>query len=137
MEKYKEKFEKMNSKVKVLGTVDSLDEYYLNADVVIAPIFSGGGMKVKTAEALSYGKTIFGTKEAFEGYEVDYDKIGGLCNTKEEFIEKINKYIKWWEENNKPKFNEYSKTIFKEKYSYESSLEKFKKLFRELGEEIK
>lgn len=137
MEKYKEKFEKLNSKVKVLGTVDSLDEYYLNANVVIAPIFSGGGMKVKTAEALSYGKTIFGTKEAFEGYEVDYDKVGGLCNTAEEFIEKINKYIKWWEENNKPKFNEYSETIFKEKYSYESSLEKFKKLFRELGEEIK
>ena len=136
-ELYKEKWEKMNSKVRVLGTVDSLDECYLNADAVITPIFSGGGMKVKTAEALSYGKTIFGTKEAFEGYEVNYDKVGGLCNTAEEFMKKINKYIKWWEENNKPKFNEYSKTIFKEKYSYESSLEKFKKLFKELGEEIK
>lgn len=129
-EQYKEKWEKMNSKVKVLGTVNSLDEYYLNADAVIAPIFSGGGMKVKTAEALSYGKTIFGTKEAFEGYEVDCDKVGGLCNTAEEFIEKINKYIKFWEENDRPKFNEYSKTIFKEKYSYESSLEKFEKIFK-------
>lgn len=131
-ELYKEKWEKMNSKVKVLGTVDSLDEYYLNADAVIAPIFSGGGMKVKTAEALSYGKTIFGTKETFEGYEVNYDKVGGLCNTAEEFINKINNYIKWWEENNKPKFNEYSKSVFGEKYSYESSLEKFNNIFENL-----
>ena len=132
MEKYKEKFEKIDKKIKVIGTVDEMEPYYLNVDAVIAPIFSGGGMKVKTAEALSYGKTIFGTTEAFEGYEVDYDKIGGLCNTADEFVKKINNYLKWWNENNRPKFNEYSKNIFKEKYSYESSLKKFKNLFREL-----
>lgn len=132
MEKYKQEFESKNKKVKVLGTVDSLDEYYLNADAVISPIFSGGGMKVKTGEALSYGKSIFGTTEAFEGYELDYEKIGGLCNTEEEFINKINSYMKWWIENNKPKFNEYSQKVFTEKYSYESSLEKFKKIFENL-----
>ncbi|STO31144.1 sugar transferase, PEP-CTERM/EpsH1 system associated [Fusobacterium necrogenes] len=131
----KEKWESLNSKVKVRGTVDSLDEYYNDADVVIAPIFMGGGMKVKTAEALSYGKTIFGTKEAFEGYEVDYKKVGGLCNTAEEFIKSITEYMKWWENNNKPVFNEYSYQIFKEKYSYESSLKKFKEIFEKLEKE--
>jgi hypothetical protein len=68
------------------GYVDNIARYYINADAVIAPIFSGSGMKTKTIEAMSYGKTIFGTNEAFAGIECDYDKIGGLCNTAEEFI---------------------------------------------------
>ena len=134
MELYKEDFEKKNSKIKVIGTVEKLDEYYLEADAVISPIFSGGGMKIKTGEALSYGKTIFGTTEAFEGYEVDYSKVGGLCNTVEEFIEVINNYIEWWKNNDKPTFNKYSYQIFKEKYSYEASLKSFKEIFEELEE---
>ena len=134
MEKKKKEFEKINSKVEVIGTVEKLDEYYLESNAVIAPIFAGGGMKVKTAEALSCGKTVFGTTEAFEGYEVDYKKVGGLCNTAEEFIESINKYIEWWKNNDTPIFNEYSYQIFKEKYSYEASLKKFKEVFEELEE---
>ena len=130
----KEKWESLNSKVEVKGTVDSLDNYYNEADAVIAPIFIGGGMKVKTAEALSYGKTIFGTTEAFEGYEVDYKKVGGLCDTAEEFIQTINNYIEWWKNNDKPTFNKYSYQIFKEKYSYEASLKSFKEIFKEVEE---
>lgn len=53
-------------------------EYIYNADFLIAPIFEGSGMKLKTAEALMYGKTVFGTTEAFEGYDVDYEQVGGL-----------------------------------------------------------
>lgn len=132
MEKYKKNFEERNSKIKVIGTVENLDNYYLNADAVISPIFSGGGMKIKTGEALSYGKTIFGTVEAFEGYEIDYRKVGGLCNTSQEFIETITEYIKWWKNNERPTFNKDSYEIFKKKYSYESSLKKFKEVFSNL-----
>lgn len=106
--------------VEVIGSVDDLTPYYLNASCMIMPIFEGAGMKVKTAEALMYGKTIYGTTEAFEGYEVEYNKVGGLCNTKEEFIEKVN--------NDKNiLFNEYSRKVFLEKYSFESSVDKMKK----------
>ncbi|WP_308009577.1 glycosyltransferase [uncultured Fusobacterium sp.] len=132
MEKYKKKFEKVNEKVNVIGTVENLEEYYLKANAVVAPIFIGGGMKIKTGEALMYGKSIFGTTEAFQGYEVDYEKIGGRCNTAEEFILKINDYIKYWENNGKFEKNKYSEEIFIKKYSYDSSIEKFKKLFDEL-----
>lgn len=131
----REKWENLNSKIKVKGTVDNLDNYYNKADAVVAPIFIGGGMKVKTAEALSYGKTIFGTKEAFEGYEVDYEKVGGLCNTAEEFIEAITKYIELWKISNKSSFNEYSYQIFKEKYSYEASIKKFEEILKKLERE--
>lgn len=114
------KLELERENVEVIGSVDDLTPYYLNASCMIMPIFEGAGMKVKTAEALMYGKTIYGTTEAFEGYEIEHDKVGGLCNTKEEFIKKINS-------DQNIKFNEYSRKIFLEKYSFESSEEIFKK----------
>lgn len=129
MEIHKEKYEKINKKVLVVGTVESVEQYYRKADCVVAPIFSGGGMKVKTAEALMYGKTIFGTKEAFEGYELDYEKVGGICNTADEFIYKINEYKKKF---NGLKENSYSKIVFNNKYSYEASKKLFKKVLKEL-----
>lgn len=43
-------------------------------------------MKTKTAEALMYGKTIIGTKEAFEGYVLD-EKAMKLCSNAQEFID--------------------------------------------------
>lgn len=68
MEKYRTEFEGYSDKIHVIGTVESLKEWYVNADLIVAPIFEGGGMKVKTAEALSYGKNFIGCTESLEGY---------------------------------------------------------------------
>lgn len=110
-EAWREKFKNVN-KLNILGSVDDLGKYYTLSDAVILPIFLGSGMKTKTAEALMYGKYIFGTKEAFEGYNIDFSKIGGLCQNEEDFIEKINNHFKIV--NNS--YNEYSREIFLEKY---------------------
>lgn len=99
--------------INIVGTVDDIKPYYEASDAIIAPIFLGSGMKTKTAEALMYGKYIFGTKEAFEGYELNYDNVGALCNTKEEFILAINTKLKKY----KYKYNKYSRKCFEENYS--------------------
>ena len=57
-----------DERIKISGFVDSLQSFYESADIVIAPIFIGGGMKAKTAEALSYGKNFLGTPESLVGY---------------------------------------------------------------------
>jgi len=89
MERYKEEFELLSSKVEVEGTVDNLNSYYENASIIVAPIFQGGGMKVKVAEALMFGKMVIGAREALEGYNVEeFDGIE--ANSKEEFISAIN-----------------------------------------------
>lgn len=53
--------EKVNNKnlqnIELLGKVDSLDSFYQQGDVVINPVFQGTGLKIKTFEALSFGKT--------------------------------------------------------------------------------
>lgn len=79
-------FEHLNDRIHVKGFVEDVADYYHRAKVVISPIFSGSGMKTKTAEALMYGKTIVGTQEAFEGYIINADCMK-LCNTAEEFIQ--------------------------------------------------
>lgn len=124
MEKLKNHFS--HPKIEFLGYVPDLSLTIENSDFMISPIFKGSGMKVKTCEALMYGKNIVGTTEAFEGYEIDYKKIGAICNTKEEFISKIF----CLSSSKKYKFNYYSREIFLTKYSFNSTLVKFKTLIQ-------
>jgi len=124
-----DKFEKEfpNENIEVIGFVNSLEEYYLKSDFVIAPIFFGAGMKVKIAEAMMYGKSVLGTNEAFEGYEVDFNKVGALCNNAESFESEIG-ILK----NLDNKYNEYSRSIFDAKYSSSVTSKKFKEIFSNL-----
>lgn len=128
MEILKNELEREN--VEVIGGVEDLSQYYYDSNFVVAPIFSGSGMKVKTAEALMYGKTIFGTKEAFEGYDIDIGKMGEICNSKEEFIEKINEYINSKKIN---KFNEFSRNYYLKNHSNDILIEKIKRIIQELS----
>lgn len=107
--------------IELVGTVDSVDEYYYKVDFIVSPIFDGSGMKTKTAEALMFGKTIFATSEAFEGYNIDYNKVGALCNNADEFINVINTF-----DTNTGRFNTHSRKAYETKYSQTVFAEKLK-----------
>ena len=114
-----------SDKVKVIGYVDSINDLYKMGSCVAIPLFSGGGMKIKTAEAMMFGKYIFGTNEAFVGYESTIDdKIGKICNNKEEFINSINEYVT----NNSFNFNEKSREVFLNNYSEKATMQMFYEL---------
>lgn len=79
-------------------------------------------MKVKTAEALMYGKYILATMEALTGYNVN-SSIAIQCDSADEFICAIkNLSLKY-------KYNEYSRKLFDEKYSFDVSLKLFELIF--------
>lgn len=91
---FEEKREKLEDKnIEVIGTVDDLAEYYYSADALVMPILYGDGMKVKTAEAMMYGKRIFASPEALEGYDVSGLKEIYKCSSKNEFIEAIEGFL--------------------------------------------
>ncbi len=121
MDKYQ--FKNVTEKVYIKGFVDDLSEYYLRSKVVISPIFSGAGMKTKTAEALMYGKTIIGTKEAFEGYIIN-DACMRQCNTPQEFISELNEILPTISQS----VNMNARTHFLNYYSNESALAIFKNI---------
>lgn len=110
-----------SGKITVLGSIDNLAGYYEKADLIIMPLLSGGGMKVKTAEALMYGKLIIGTPEAFCGYD---DNSGIVCRNEKEFITTLNDL------EIKNKFHQASRDLFLKKYSYPITLMQFKKIFQ-------
>ena len=113
------------SDILVIGDAPSLSNYFLKADFMVFPIFSGSGMKVKTCESLMYGKNIIGTPEAFEGYDLDCEKVGAKCETAVDFINAIKKFSV----NPIPKYNAYSRKIYEDFYSEETIIDLFSSLF--------
>ena len=119
-------------RINVIGGVESLNPYYENADIVIAPLFDGGGMKSKTVEALSFGKIFVGTEESLFGFweEMDSDIRGKTCyqcNTPEEWIQTINNLAN----DDIHKFNEDVFELFKAKFSYDVVRDKMKAIMED------
>ncbi|HEX9944578.1 MAG TPA: glycosyltransferase [Thermoanaerobaculia bacterium] len=56
--------------VEAPGLVEALATEYRRATVVIAPIASGGGIKVKVIEALAMGRFLVATPKAMEGIDI-------------------------------------------------------------------
>lgn len=76
----------------LIPSPEDMTPYFQNASLYVAPVFSGAGMKVKVAEALSYGLTVIGAKHALIGYE----EAVPFCveaNTPEEFEAEILGYF--------------------------------------------
>lgn len=114
-----------SAKVDIYSYVPNLTEYYEKADFAILPIFLGGGMKVKTAEALMFGKYIIGTSEAFTGYEINAE-VGVCCDTSREMVDAINRF------NNSYKYNPMSKNLFLKHYSSDVTQNKFRQLMESI-----
>lgn len=111
-----------NESIRLIGRVEDLSSYYYAADLVVAPIFHGSGMKTKVAEALMYNKPIAGTKEAFEGYEINIVDVGKECNTSDEFINYIENFTNKQQD---------IRTLFLSNYSFETIKNNFHKFLND------
>lgn len=124
-EKKADELDKEN--IKVIGTVDELATYYLGNNVMVMPIMFGDGMKIKTAEAMMYGKMIFATHEALEGYDTGDVEHIYECNSKEDFVKKIRKH---YPEATETFYFKDVRECFLDKYESKSIVEKFETLVK-------
>lgn len=53
--------------VKFLGRIEDLGDFYDACSIIINPCMTGSGLKIKSVEALSYGKPLVTTPEGAEG----------------------------------------------------------------------
>ena len=113
--------------VEVVGDVPDLRPYIEAADFMILPLFTGSGMKIKTAESLMYGKNIIGSDETFVGYDLDVSMVGACCNTADEYIAALKGFAR------QPMtvFNPYSRQVFVDHYSEDSPQSAFCSVFDE------
>jgi polysaccharide biosynthesis protein PslH len=85
-----EKFKQINSKgIIVVGEVDDADAYMQDNGLLVIPLLSGSGMRVKVMEGMALGKCIISTSKGMEGIEATANKHFVLANTPQEFKDAI------------------------------------------------
>lgn len=80
--------------VTILGEVADAQEFMQSKDIMIVPILSGSGVRVKIIEGMALGKTIITTSIGAEGLEIENGKHLFIADTPEQFIHAIEKCIK-------------------------------------------
>jgi len=74
--------------VNFLGEIPNAYEFIASKSIMIVPLFSGGGMRVKIVEGMALGKAIVSTKIGAEGIGAGEKEIS-IANGREEFIHHV------------------------------------------------
>lgn len=74
--------------VEWIGSVDALSDFYQQVDVVVNPVQFGTGLKIKTVEAMAFGKPLITTLHGMNG--IDPTSLPCRCaETPEDWIQQI------------------------------------------------
>lgn len=82
----------LNSRnVKVVGEVPDALDFMNKHAVMVVPLFSGSGIRIKIIEAMAAGRTVISTEIGAEGIRVTPGENILIANTADDFIEMIRK----------------------------------------------
>ncbi|RMG61560.1 MAG: glycosyltransferase [Bacteroidetes bacterium] len=79
--------------IKPLGEVPDAAAFLKSKAVMVAPIFSGSGIRIKVVEGMAYGKAIVATTLAAEGIGVRHGDNIFLADTPRDFAERLSALI--------------------------------------------
>lgn len=80
--------------IKLIGEVSSAVEFMNSRTIMVVPLLSGSGMRIKIMEAMALGKTIITTAVGLEGIDAVDGEHVLLANTVDEFEAAITKCLK-------------------------------------------
>lgn len=75
--------------IRLWGQVDSIDEFWPEIDVALNPVRSGSGLKIKSVEALAYGRPLLTTRVGAQGLEEASPEGLRIDDTPEGWIETL------------------------------------------------
>lgn len=102
-----------------LGRVDSLTELYSSSSVVVSPIVSGAGMKVKNIEALSYGMPIVATSFSMDGINVKHNDSALLADDWDGFAKALIDLLR--SDSVRKSISDGAKNYFKDNHSFDAA----------------
>lgn len=76
---------KRDAQIEVVGEVEDFVNFSLSKNILIVPLRSGAGVRIKILEAMAMGKTIISTSMALEGIEAIHEKHVMIADTPEDF----------------------------------------------------
>lgn len=85
--------QRADNNVIIAGEVASANDFMAEKDIMIVPLLSGSGVRVKIIEGMALGKTIITTAIGAEGLAVEHGKNILIANTPDEFLECISKCV--------------------------------------------
>ncbi len=90
-----EKLEKYfrNQPVNYFGEVDDARKFMQERGIMVSPVFSGGGIRVKIIEAMGYGIPVVSTSIGAEGLDVTNTINIMIADNPEEFADAVNKLL--------------------------------------------
>ena len=71
------------------GEVSSAKKYMLSKGIMIVPLLSGGGIRIKIIEGMALGKVVITTSIGAKGIDVTHGKNILIADTGEEFVQRI------------------------------------------------
>ena len=80
---------KTAGRVRLLGSVENLIDFYREIDVAINPVQFGTGLKIKTAEALSHGIPVLTTEPKMADHEDAQSTAVVYCGSLAELADKV------------------------------------------------
>lgn len=121
---------KTSEHIIVTGRVPSLTPYLDQAALLVAPLYLGGGMRIKVLESLAAGKAVVTTPLAAEGLDVTDGIQLLIAKTDAEFVERILHLLR--NEKERLVLASRARTWACEHIAWDHSLSKYEVLYREL-----
>ena len=112
------------------GMIPDAISFLNQHSIMIVPLLSGGGMRLKIVEAMALGRCVVSTSIGAEGIEAKEGSEILLADTPEEFISKTEALIKG--EVNSTTIGENARKIAQEKYSWEKLVREIENFYFEL-----
>jgi polysaccharide biosynthesis protein PslH len=73
--------------IRIFGQLADLAPFYRQCHFMVNPIRAGTGLKIKTVEALGYGRCVLATKVGAEGLPLEENGPLILCETAQDFVD--------------------------------------------------
>lgn len=107
----------MNKKIEnvvMVGEVDDVKNFMLSNQLMIVPLLSGSGMRIKIIEGLALGKVIISTTIGAEGIDITHKKDILIADSPQDFAQSIIEVLE-----NKDLFNSISENAIKTAQKYD------------------
>jgi len=86
-------YERHDPNVRVVGAVPVANDFMLAHDIMVVPLLSGSGIRIKIVEAMALGKVVVTTSVGAQGLSVENGKHLFIADTPEEFWTVIDKCV--------------------------------------------
>lgn len=114
-----EKFKQLvNTNITVIDSVENSKDFYNTYDIMLVPLWSGSGLRIKLVEGLAYGKAIITTSIGAEGIPFTQNKDMIVANNETDFANAIVSLLNG--NIDKPQLQQNARKLAEQHFNYQS-----------------